>query len=103
MPGETSDAPHYGCLHGGMGAKQLPCFVCAACAAAKAGSFAGGADAPKGLLLKARLGQRGLLYISKPLPLSRRASAASHEDLHHLINQVCLCEEPPCVMVAVLK
>ena len=30
---------------------------------------------------------------SKPLPLSRRASAASHEDLHHLINQVCL----PCI------
>ena len=25
---------------------------------------------------------------SKPLPISRRASAASHEDLHHLINQV---------------
>ncbi len=36
---------------------------------------------------------------SKPLPISRRASAASHEDLHCLINQVrlscafmsCLC------------
>ena len=25
---------------------------------------------------------------AKPLPLSRRASAASHEDLRHLINQV---------------
>lgn len=25
---------------------------------------------------------------SKPLPISRRASAASHEDLHCLINQV---------------
>ena len=27
---------------------------------------------------------------SKPLPISRRASAASHEDLHCLINQVRL-------------
>lgn len=46
---------------------------------------------------------KGDSVFSKPLPLSRRASAASHEDLHHLINQVCLCEGPPCVMVAVLK
>ena len=34
-------------------------------------------------------GRRPASGFSKPLPISRRASAASHEDLHCLINQVC--------------
>ena len=34
---------------------------------------------------------------SKPLPISRRASAASHEDLHCLINQVGLSQAASCL------